>query len=65
MNNRLGRNQGANNPMFGRRHSDETRAKMSAALRGRPGNHRTPHTPEARARISAAMKRWHARERDD
>lgn len=40
----------------GRIHSDETRKKISA---GQLGNKRGPHTPEAKARISAGGKaRW-------
>lgn len=34
----------------------ETRAKLSAALRGKPGRHTTKHTPEAIAKMRAALK---------
>ena len=42
--------------------SDEARAKMSAAKKGRPGNRLgKPHSPETRARISAVTKERTAR----
>ncbi len=41
----------------GKRHTPETRAKMSAAKKGKPGNWLgKSHTPETRAKISAAKK---------
>ena len=40
--------QGANNPMYGRTHSDETKAKMSASKLG------SKHSAETKARISAS-----------
>jgi len=42
--------RGSRNPMFGRAHTPETRAKLSAAAVGRKGY---KHTVEARAKISA------------
>ena len=40
--------RGANNPMYGRTHSDETKAKMSASKLG------SKHSAETKARISAS-----------
>ena len=44
---------GANNPMFGKTHSTETRAKISAAQTGKS------HTPETRAQIGIKANNWH------
>ncbi len=42
--------RGENNPMYGRSHSDETRAKISEAMRGKK------RSPETRAKMSEAMR---------
>lgn len=49
--------EGGDGPMLGRKHSVETKTRMSAVRRGRPGVKSflgREHTPEARAKISAA-----------
>lgn len=60
----------------GRKHTDEAKAKMSRALKGRvfsaewlakltlaARRPRKPHSAETRARLSLAAKRWHAAKR--
>jgi|AACY02.3.fsa_nt_gi hypothetical protein len=63
-------NCGSNNPMFGRKHSESSRKKMSAAGKGKRrsdsaranisiahiGIKRRPHTEETKQKMSAAMK---------
>lgn len=63
-------NCGSNNPMFGRKHSETSRKKMSAAGRGKKrseearsnisnghvGLKRRPHSDETKQKMSAAMK---------
>lgn len=56
---------GANNPFWGKSHSPETVERIQAAHRARPHGKRTgppkgfKHTPEARAKMTAALKkRW-------
>ena len=44
---------GKNNPFYGKHHSEETCAKMSAAKKGKPHK---PHSPETKAKISASEK---------
>lgn len=58
--------RGANNPFWGKEHTEETKAKIDAAIKSRPVPKRKggppkgyKHTPEARALMSAAVKeRW-------
>lgn len=56
--------RGEEHPFFGRQHSPETRAKMSASRRGE--NHPMfgrQHSPETRAKMSAALREAAARRR--
>jgi hypothetical protein len=43
-------------PMKGKRMSDESRAKMSAARKGKPGTHTAKHTLESRLKMSKTMR---------
>lgn len=55
---------GENNPMYGRHHTDATKAIISAKMSGEngsmygkpPANKGVPHTPEAKAKMSEAQK---------
>ena len=55
---------GENNPMYGKHHTEETKASISAKLSGEnspmygkpPANKGVPHTEEEKAKISAANK---------
>ena len=52
---------GVNNPMFGKKHSEETRKKMSDAHRGENNhNYGKPRSEEVRRKISIAKKRRYA-----
>lgn len=51
------RNQGANHPLFGRKHSVETRAKISQSLIGVAVGRSRMFSPEHRANLSAARRR--------
>ena len=62
---------GANNPFWGKTHSEEMKAQMVASHRARPGPRKRTgppkgykHTPEARAQITAALKKRWANNRD-
>lgn len=44
------------NSFLGCKHTDETKAKISKARIGKPGNHSMPHTPETKAKMSATKK---------
>lgn len=51
------RNQGENHPMFGRRHSPETRAKWSVDRKGKPsGREGISKTNTEKSKLSAAAK---------
>lgn len=57
--------RGANNPFWGKQHAPETIERINASKRARPQSSHGPakgsfrHTPEARAKMSAALKeRW-------
>ena len=51
---------GEKNGFYGKHHSEEARAKMSAAKKGK--SHK-PHSPETRAKISASSKGKHSQNR--
>lgn len=54
------RNQGESHPMYGRRHSEETKARMSAQRKGKSTGPCT-FSPEHCANISKARKKFFAR----
>lgn len=51
------RNQGSRHPMFGRKHSEESRQKISVSNTGKHCGPHKPMTAEHRARISEAARR--------
>lgn len=60
-----GSQPGENHPCFGRHHSEETRSKMSTALKGRVSPTKGKHySDESRRKISEARKAYWARKRE-
>ena len=56
-----GERTGVNNPFYGRRHSEESRKKMSDALRGKPrkrGHHHSEETKEKIRQTRLGEKNW-------
>ena len=49
--------QGENNPMYGRKHSDETKCKIGKAMKGKNNPmYKHSHSDETKRKISEALK---------